>query len=90
MKDVLNEQEVADLLDCETSTVQEKARVGELPGLKFGRSWIFPRSALLQSLHQKAMENRAPKRLPNGSAFGFHQISARTIQPRSPPVLPPI
>jgi hypothetical protein len=40
MNDVLNENEVAEILDCEPATVKEKARNGELPAVKFGRSWL--------------------------------------------------
>lgn len=80
MAAVMSEDEVAALLDCEPKTVQEKARMGELPGVKFGRSWRFPKSALLEALHNKALANkpkpqptarykpgieRLPPRLPN-------------------------
>ena len=90
-RDVLTEQDVAALLDCEQSTVQEKARNGDLPGVKFGRSWVFPKTSLLQSLHADAMRNLTPVRLPNGHAFGFDM---HTIQPQRrrgpPPTLPPL
>lgn len=56
MNDILNKTEVAALLDCEESTVEEKARTRELPGVKIGRSWIFPREALLQRLNALALE----------------------------------
>ena len=46
MNDVLDEVEVACLLACDQKTVQEKARSGVLPAVKFGRSWRFPRTAL--------------------------------------------
>ena len=63
MNDVLDEAEVAELLDCEPKTVQEKARLGKLPAVKFGRSWRFPRSALMEALHKLALENtpKAPE-----------------------------
>ena len=57
MNDILNKTEVAALLDCEESTVEEKARTRELPGVKIGRSWIFPREALLQRLNALALEH---------------------------------
>ena len=63
MNDVLNEEEVAALLDCEPRTIQEKARAGELPAIKFGRSWRFPRAALLEALDAMARSNRAPAKL---------------------------
>ena len=87
-KDVLTEQDVAQLLECETSTVQEKARAGDLPGIKFGRSWVFPRSALLQSLHQTAMQNKTPTRLPNGQIFGIGIARTQASTRREPPQLP--
>lgn len=67
MNDVLDETEVAALLDCEPSTVKEKAREGDLPGVKYGRSWRFPRTALLEALHAKAMANK-PKPTPQPKA----------------------
>ena len=75
MSDVLDEIEMAELLKCEISTVQDKARSGELPGIKFGRSWVFPRTAVLEVLHKLALADRKkpvltayfrkpPKRMP--------------------------
>ena len=81
MNDVLNEAEVAEILDCEPSTVQEKARLGELPAIKFGRSWRFPRVALLESLNARALANK-PKAAP---ARGVQQ---RPALRRMPPAMP--
>jgi len=61
MNDILTEQEVADLLACEPETVQARARSAELPGLKFGKSWVFPRSALMQRLHDQALSREAAR-----------------------------
>lgn len=83
MKDVMSKDEVAEILDCEPVTVEEKARTGELPGVKFGRSWIFPRTALLECLNAKALENtksRASKK-PDAKAV-------KNPFKRSPPALP--
>lgn len=57
MNDILTTDEVADLLQCEVTTVEEKLRQGELPGVKFGRSWMCPRLALLDTLNQQANAN---------------------------------
>lgn len=62
MNEVLDESEVAKLLDCEPRTVQEKARTGQLPAIKFGRSWRFPKDALLQALNNLAIANRTSNR----------------------------
>lgn len=84
MKDVLDELEAADLLDCEPSTVQEAARRGELPAVKFGRSWRFPRVALLQALDLQAMANMNKAKSQKPKAV---QLS---VLKRMPPVLPTI
>lgn len=57
MSDILDSEQVASLLCCEPATVEDKARRGELPGVKFGRSWVFPREALLESLNALARRN---------------------------------
>lgn len=79
MNDVLNESEVAKLLDCEPLTVQEKARMGELPGVKFGRSWMFPRTALLEVLHTKALANKPMPAQP--------KAVLKQVARRAPPLL---
>lgn len=43
---IINSIELAGLLGCEVETLNERAHAGELPGLKFGRSWCFPIDAL--------------------------------------------
>lgn len=64
MNEVLDETEVAAILDCQPTTVQEKARNGELPAIKYGRSWRFPRAALLDALNRQALANAQPKPRP--------------------------
>lgn len=53
--DVLSTEQAAELLGCETDTVKEAARRRELPGLKFGREWVFPRAALLEIVNRQAL-----------------------------------
>lgn len=81
LKEVLDEKDVAELLDCEPGTVQEKARLGELPAVKFGRSWRFPRTALLEALNAKALANKPKAPEPKGITVG-------KTKPRQPPTLP--
>lgn len=80
MNDVMDENEVAALLACEPSTVEEAARKGELPAVKFGRSWRFPRSALLAVLHEKAMANKPKAAKP--------KAVVSSLPRRQPPALP--
>lgn len=62
--DILTEDQVANLLGCSVGTVRERALFGDIPGIKFGRSWRFPRPALIQALSALALENRQGRREP--------------------------
>lgn len=72
--DILTEEQVAALLDCEVKTVQAKARSGELPGLKIGRPWLFPREALMARLNEMALNSGKKKptaRKPRTTLRGY-------------------
>ena len=69
MNDIMDENEVAAMMSCEPGTIQEKARLGELPALKFGRSWRFPRQALMEALNAQAHANKPPPPKPLGSVI---------------------
>ena len=86
MNDILTEKEVAELLDCEPATVQEKARNADLPGLKFGRAWVFPRSALMESLHTQALARKADR--PRAKAIVPQPLTDKERARKAPPVLP--
>lgn len=57
MNEILNVKDMAGLLDCEPKTVEAGLRDKLWPGVKVGRSWICPRTAAMEALHVKAMEN---------------------------------
>lgn len=82
MSDILTADEVAALLDCEPSTIQAQARAHELPGIKIGRSWRFPRVALLEVLNRKALENQVQQ------AAAPKAVTRKTANRRTPPALP--
>lgn len=46
-REILSAEEAAEFLGFHPATIREKARLGELPGLKMGRQWRFSRRALL-------------------------------------------
>lgn len=82
--DILDPQAMAALMDCEPSTVEDKLRSGQLPGIKPGRSWICPRSALMQALHDQAMKNLEAKE----SRGLVVSISTNKPKRKTPPVVP--
>ena len=57
MNPVLTVAEVATLLACEPETIEEATRLKRLPGIKYGRSWVYPADALLQALNDQAQQN---------------------------------
>lgn len=61
---VLKADATAELLDCEVDTLNARALSGDLPGLKIGRSWVFPVAALEARLNEMAVEEAAARRAP--------------------------
>lgn len=86
---VLDVPAAALLLRCAETTVEERARRGDLPGLKIGEGWVFPRGAFLQRLDELALEESAARRkpAPRPSAV-LHQVPAGKRSKRAPPALP--
>lgn len=62
MSSVLSTNDVALLLRCGDEQVELQARQGILPGLKFGREWVFPQDALLAALNRQAIEESTTRR----------------------------
>ena len=58
---ILNSKDVAELLQCSVRTVEDYARAGRLPSLKFGDGWVFPSDVLIQAVNRMA-EVEAAKR----------------------------
>lgn len=87
--EVFDSAEAATLLRCAISTVEERARKGDLPGLKFGDGWIFPAQALVARLNQLALEEAARRRAPGTpSATATALNDKRPPRGRTPPQLP--
>lgn len=71
---VYSVDEVAAILNCHPETVADKLGRGELPGLKYGRSWVLPVQALIQHLNERAVSEAAERRA--GRAKQHQEISA--------------
>lgn len=85
---VLNVDQVAQLLRCAPTTVQDLSRTGELPGLKFGGDWVFPVGALLRRLDEVALATAADRRQPGKKSAQLHDIKQRKAGRKAPPALP--
>jgi excisionase family DNA binding protein len=62
MREILTVEQVAEMLLCDKETVAEYLKSGELPGLKFGRSWIIPATSFYQRLNDLAVEQSNARR----------------------------
>ena len=71
---VLTKAEVAALLQCEENTVEEKARTGELPAVKVGRTWVFLRRTLFARLWEMSLE---PKQSREGESVHARRVRAK-------------
>ena len=84
--DVLETEAVASLLRCAPTTVRDRARTGDLPGIKFGDDWVFPAEALHMRLTELALEQAAKRRQPAAASAQLHTVPKKTK--RTPPALP--
>lgn len=92
LPEVLTVAQLAELLDCTQETVEDRTRERTLPGLKFGRSWIYPREAVLEVLRLQALAHvRPPAPAPASSAPRVVPMAPKPAQRqrrRSPAPLP--
>jgi hypothetical protein len=87
--DVLNVDAVARMLGCAITTVEERARTGDLPGLKFGDGgWVFPASALAMRLQELALAEAAARRQPSRAVGVFKCTPVPKATKKAPPTLP--
>lgn len=71
---VLTKSEVAALLHCEENTIEEKARTGQLPAVKIGRTWVFLRATLFGRLFEMSLE---PKSSREGESVHARNVRAK-------------
>ena len=84
--------ELAKRLGCAPTTIEEHARRGVLPGLKFGDGgWIFPAGATDQRLNEIALEQAAARRRPAPTPSGMlWAVPTRKRTKKAPPALPSV
>lgn len=84
--ELLSVETVANALDCAGTTVEERARTGDLPGIRLGRGWVFPRAALMQSLCDLAHREAAERK--NKPSPGLAIATQATPRRQAAPALP--
>lgn len=89
LDDLTDDVQLAAALGCELSTIQARALAGELPGVKFGRGWVFPRDAVLDALNGQARVQAEARARGKGCVpVAVSVMPARAKAKRAPPVLP--
>ena len=66
MGKIMKVGEVANYLGLATETIYRKARIGEIPAVKIGRSWRFPKDLIDQWIAEKAEEHRREAKKEDG------------------------
>ncbi|MFH1045587.1 MAG: helix-turn-helix domain-containing protein [Candidatus Omnitrophota bacterium] len=56
MNRIMDVQEVARYLNMVPDTIYRKARAGEIPAVKMGKCWRFPKETLDKWLNDRALE----------------------------------
>lgn len=84
LPDVMYVDQVAKLCDCETSTIEEATRERRFPGVKLGRSWVYPRDAVLAALNSQALANVAPAAPAPGPANAVKPLQLVPVAKKAP------
>lgn len=87
-KETISAAEVADLLNCTEEQVEGLTRKGEIPGTKFGKSWVYVRSDLLAYVAERARREAQERRQERGGRAGTQKITPLKPRRRTPPTLP--
>jgi hypothetical protein len=83
--------ELATEADCTTERVEELARAGVIPGIKWGRSWRFVRADapnFLAEIARAEAEERRAKREPKPQGATPINRPRRAVPPALPSVRP--
>jgi excisionase family DNA binding protein len=72
---------VAQLLKCSERTVEDYARSGRLPAVKFGDGWLFPTEALLRAVNRLAEDEAALRAKPVRPTAVKRVVEAKRARP---------
>jgi hypothetical protein len=71
MNPLLNAEQVATLLGCSIKTVEAQARLGSIPGTKFGDGWIFCAELVIDAVKTISLKEAAERTKPQHKAKGI-------------------
>ena len=87
--ETINAEQCAELLYCTEQRIEELTRTGELPGMKFGRGWIYEKADLLAYIADRARKEAEERRQDLNARKAIPRLDM-PIRPRrqAPPPLP--
>lgn len=87
--ETINTEQCAELLHCTEQRIEELTRSGALPGLKFGRGWIYVKADLLDYIADRARKEAEERRQDLNARKSVTRLDI-PIKPRrqTPPPLP--
>ena len=87
--ETINAAQCAELLHCTEQRIEELTRSGELPGMKFGRGWIYVKADLLVYIADRARKEAEERRQDLNARKSVPRLDI-LIRPRrqTPPPLP--
>lgn len=91
IRPIMSAKQCAELLQCSEDTVEEMSRLGELPGVKCGRGWIYVTADLLAYLAEKGRREAEERRLGKHDASKGAKAPLATMvkqRRKTPPALP--
>jgi hypothetical protein len=91
MTETIDAAGAATLMLCSEAEVESEARLGNIPGLKIGRSWLFVTADLLAFLSERARIEAADRRAkcsPAKNVQPIKQLKQLKLRRRVAPALP--
>ena len=86
MDDLITAQEAADLLHMHVKRVQQLARDGKLPAVRYGRKWLFRRNELIDA--RSRGQRTADLELSSGIEISArNQLRGRVVEIRADGVM---
>lgn len=87
--ETIDTEQCAELLHCTEQRIEELTRSGELPGMKFGRGWIYVKADLLAYIADRARKEAEERRQDLNARKTVPNLNT-PIRPRRqiPPPLP--
>ena len=88
LPDLVDDVLLAQALNCKPETVHDRALAGDLPGVKLGRGWVFPREAVLEAINDLAREQAKARRAGKAPQPAAVAVPVLRKSKRPLPVLP--